>query len=56
MDDHPEPGSDENPLERALRLKKAAIQAKSKPPGGGRSRPDAAAGVAAGLSKPWMKR
>ncbi len=56
MDDRPKPASDESPLERALRLKKAAIQAKSKPPGGGGTRPDPAAGVAAGVSKPWMKR
>jgi len=55
MDDRPKTAADESPIERALRLKKAALQAKPKPPGGG-TRPDPAAGVAAGLSKPWMKR
>ncbi|MBL8771414.1 MAG: hypothetical protein JNK30_08530 [Phenylobacterium sp.] len=45
----------ETPMQRALRLKTAALQAKPQPPGGrGAKRP--ASGIAAGASKPWMKR
>lgn len=44
----------ETPMQRALRLKKAAQDAKPKPPGGGKPRPNA--GMTAGASKPWMKR
>jgi hypothetical protein len=45
----------ETPIERALRMKKAAIQARPKPPGGKGQR-ELAAGIAAGASKPWMKK
>jgi hypothetical protein len=44
----------ETPMQRALRLKKAAQQAKAPPPGRGKPRPDA--GMASGASKPWMKK
>ena len=47
---------DETPMERALRLKKAANQAKPKPPGAGRIHREQSAGVASGASKPWMKK
>ena len=56
MDDRPEDAADETPIERALRLKKAALEAKPKPPGGGKGRHERAAGIAAGVSKPWMKK
>ena len=46
----------ETPMARALRMKKAAIQAKPKPPGVGKVQREQAAGVAAGASKPWMKK
>jgi hypothetical protein len=46
---------DETPIQRALRLKKAAIDAKPKPPRGGKFQRDQAA-AATGVSKPWMKR
>jgi len=45
----------ETPLQRALRLKQAALRSKPKPPGaGGEAKPSAA--MAAGASRPWMKR
>ena len=47
--------ADETPLQRALRLKQAALQSKPKPPGAGGER-QPAAGMAAGASRPWMKR
>lgn len=45
----------ETSLQRALRLKKEAIQSKPKPPGAGDDR-SPAAGMRAGASRPWMKR
>lgn len=46
----------ETPAQRALRLKKAALAAKSGPPGAGKPPKPLASGPAAGASKPWMKR
>jgi hypothetical protein len=46
----------ESPMARAMRLKKAALDAKPKSPGQGKFRPEQSAGVTAGASKPWMKR
>ncbi|MDB5454130.1 MAG: hypothetical protein JWO33_2708 [Caulobacteraceae bacterium] len=49
--------ADETPIQRALRLKKAAIDAKPKPPRGGRfQREQAAAHQSSSKSKPWMSR
>ena len=45
----------ETPLKRALRLKQEALQAKPKPQGSGVVR-ERSAGMAAGASRPWMKR
>jgi hypothetical protein len=56
MTDRPKSAAAETPMERALRMKKAAIQAKPKPPGAGRIQRGQAAGVEAGASKPWMKK
>jgi len=53
MTDDPKP---ETPIQRALRLKKAAQDAKPQPPRGGRFQREQSAGEAAGKSKPWMKR
>ncbi|WP_374516725.1 hypothetical protein [Brevundimonas sp.] len=53
------PGDDspsESPIQRALRLKQAAIDARAKPPRGGRFQREQAARIAAGKSKPWMSR
>lgn len=47
----------ETPIQRALRLKKAAIDARPKPPRGGRfQREQSAAAQSAAKSKPWMSR
>jgi len=46
----------ESPVQRALRMKKAAIDAREKPPRGGRFQREQAARIATGKSKPWMSR
>ncbi|WP_309603937.1 hypothetical protein [Phenylobacterium sp.] len=47
----------ETPIQRALRLKTAAIDARPKPPRGGRfQREQAAAARSSSKSKPWMSR
>ena len=47
----------ETSIQKALRLKKAAIDAKPKPPRGGRfQREQAAAARSSSKSKPWMSR
>jgi hypothetical protein len=47
----------ETPIQKALRLKKAALDARPKPPRGGRfQREQAAAHAAGSKSKPWMAR
>ncbi len=47
----------ETPIQRALRLKKQALDAKPKPPRGGRfQREQAAAAQSSSKSKPWMSR
>jgi hypothetical protein len=61
MSDDPAPPDDpksaETPIQRALRLKTAAIAAKPKPPRGGRfQREQAAAARSSSKSKPWMSR
>jgi hypothetical protein len=48
---------DETPIQKALRLKKAAIDAKPKAPRGGRfQREQAQSHSPTGKSKPWMSR
>lgn len=47
----------ETPIQRALRLKKAAIAAKPQPPRGGKfQREQAAAAHSSSKSKPWLSR
>lgn len=54
--DKPKP-PEETPIQRALRLKKASLEAKPKPPRGGRfQREQAAAHQSSSKSKPWMSR
>lgn len=48
--------TDETPVQKALRLKKAAIDARPKPPRGGGFQREQSARIAAGKSKPWMSR
>ncbi len=43
-------------MERALRMKKAALATKPKPPGSGNSQRISAAGVAPGISKPALRK
>jgi hypothetical protein len=52
MTDAPE---DETPIQRALRLKKAAAEARPAPPRGKGAR-KASAALPHGQSKPWLKR
>ena len=47
---------DETPIQRALRLKQAALDARPKPPRGGKFQRQRAAAAAAGNSKPWMTK
>lgn len=47
---------DETPVQRALRLKKAVLDARPKPPRGGRFQREQAAKIATGKSRPWMSR
>ncbi|ALJ07168.1 hypothetical protein [Brevundimonas sp. DS20] len=46
----------ETPVQKALRLKNAKLEARPKPPRGGRFQREQAARIAAGKSKPWMTR
>lgn len=46
----------ETPVQKALRLKNARLDARAKPPRGGRFQREQAARIAAGKSKPWMTR
>ena len=57
MADLPDQPPAETPIQRALRLKTAALDAKAKPPRGGRfQRERAAAAQSSAKSKPWMSR
>ncbi len=47
---------DETPIQRALRLKKAKLDARPKPPRGGKFQREQNAALASGKSKPWLKR
>jgi hypothetical protein len=48
---------DETPIQRALRLKTAALESRQKPPGGGRFQSEqAAAARSSSKSKPRMSR
>jgi len=46
----------ETPVQRALRLKKAAIDARPKTPRGGRFQREQAARIKSGASRPWMSK
>lgn len=45
---------DETPIQRALRLKTAAIEARPKPPRGGRFQREQALSKGSSRSKPWV--
>jgi hypothetical protein len=55
QDDAAQSGKGETPIQRALRLKKAALEARPKGPGAGKVQRGSAA-MPAGVSKPWMKK
>jgi hypothetical protein len=44
------------PIQRALKMKQAAMAARVKPPGSGPQGEQAAAARSASKSKPWMKK
>lgn len=54
MSDPEFPG--ETPIQRALRLKQAILNARPKAPRGGKFQREQAASIATGKSKPWMSR
>jgi hypothetical protein len=57
MTDAPEDDAALTPIQRALKMNQAAIDAKPKPPRGGRfQREQAAAALSSSRSKPWMKK
>jgi hypothetical protein len=55
MSDPPKDDTEETPMQRALRLKKAALKAKPNAPASSFKREEAAR-MRTGASKPWMKR
>ncbi len=46
----------ETPVQKALRLKKAKLDARPKPPRGGRFQREQAAGIAPGANRPWTHK
>jgi hypothetical protein len=58
MSEPPDDAADaaETPIQRALRLKQAAVDARPKPPRGGKFQRQQNAAQETGKSKPWMKR
>ncbi|MDP2260311.1 MAG: hypothetical protein Q8J89_11410 [Caulobacter sp.] len=56
MSDDQPPPPDETPMQKALRLKKAALSAKPAAPRGGKFQRRQAAAQQTGKSKPWMAR
>jgi hypothetical protein len=56
MADETPPPPDETPMQKALRLKKAALSAKPGAPRGGKFQREQAAAQQTGKSKPWMAR
>lgn len=53
---HDDPTANETPMQRALRLKKAAQAARQAAPGAGRESERSAAARSQSKSKPWMKK
>ena len=52
----PDAPAGETSIQKALRLKKAVLDARPKPPRGGRFQREQAARVASGASRPWMSK
>ena len=56
---HPDPAEappGETPAQKALRLKQARLDARPKPPRGGRFQREQAAGVTPGANRPWTHK
>jgi hypothetical protein len=51
-----DPPDAETPIQHALRLKRAATDARPRPPRGGKFQRRQTAALASGKSKPWTKR
>jgi len=49
-------GTRETPAQKALRMKQARLDARPKPPRGGRFQREQAAGVAPGANRPWTHK
>jgi hypothetical protein len=56
MADQPDDDATLSPIQRALKMKQAALAARAKPPGSGVQGEQAAAARSASKSKPWMKK
>lgn len=56
MADEPEDPPAETPMQRALRLRKAAMAQKPKAGGDPSFNPRRSSKMASGVSKPWMKK
>jgi hypothetical protein len=56
MNDQPKDDANETPAQRALRMRKAALGARSHPSGASPLGGKAVAGMKAGLSKPPMRK
>jgi hypothetical protein len=56
MNDQTKSDAAETPMQRALRLKKAALETKADAPGGKKFKREQVAGMPTGASTPWMKR
>ena len=54
--DNDGPAPNETPVQRALRLKKATLDARPRPPRGGRFQREQAARITTGKSRPWMSK
>ena len=55
-DDNAADATEESPAQKALRLKKAKLDARPKPPRGGRFQREQAAGVTPGANRPWTHK
>ncbi len=56
MTDHPKDPPPESPMQRALRLRKAALASNPRGADGATFNPRRSSKMAAGASKPWMKK
>lgn len=48
--------ANETPAQKALRMKQAKLDARPKPPRGGKFQKDQAAGVSPGANRPWTHK